>query len=126
MPGRHGWGGRGHGRHLPARRHMEPFLLLLVARKPSYGYELIQELGEMGMPGVAPSLVYRMMRQFEMDDLVLSDWDTDTAAGPARRVYRITADGLMILQDWAEQLEDTVSVLNDFLRAYEQLEHPEK
>lgn len=122
MQGRHWQGGSGFGRRLPVRRFMEPFLLLLVARKPSHGYELIQELGELGMPDIAPSLVYRMLRQLEMDSLVISMWDTDTTAGPARRVYRITADGQLTLQNWVEQLKETDKVLNRFLGAYEQLE----
>ena len=39
-------------------------------------------------------------------------------AGPARRLYRMTADGEKLLHEWAETIERNVARLEEFLRAY--------
>jgi len=108
--------GRGAGRGL--HRFMEPCLLLLLRRGPSHGYDLAQGLAELGLPGVDPSLAYRLLRQMEEAGLVHSEWDTRVSSGPARRVYRLTPDGDALLADWVAELEGTDRVLHGFLAAY--------
>lgn len=126
--------GQGHGeRHHRERRHrghccpsegrvrsfIQPWLFLLLARSPAHGYELMDRLGQTAeAPGTDFGLLYRTLRQFEEDGLVNSTWDT-VGAGPARRVYEITGDGLEFLHDWAVNVRRTRRQLDGFLTEYE-------
>ncbi len=76
-------------------------------------------LADLGLPGVDPSLVYRLLRDMEEAALVRSEWDTQVASGPARRVYRLMPDGDALLADWVAELQETDRVLHGFLAAYE-------
>jgi poly-beta-hydroxybutyrate-responsive repressor len=98
---------------------MQPRLLLFLARKPAHGYELMDRLEhEPDGPDADPGFVYRTLRQFEEDGLVSSSWDTE-GGGAARRVYRITAEGLDYLDAWAARMQRTRERLDRFLSEYE-------
>ncbi|MFL7809626.1 MAG: helix-turn-helix transcriptional regulator [Anaerolineae bacterium] len=116
MPGRQRRGrGRGRGWGRPIRGFLEPCLLLVLQRGKSHGYDLKDELGPFGMGNVNPSLVYRALRDMEEEGLVRSEWDTESTAGPARRVYELTREGHERLNEWAEELRHTDLVLHHFL-----------
>jgi PadR family transcriptional regulator PadR len=99
------------------RGFMQPRLLLLLAQKPSHGYELMEALGQGEDPGADPGLLYRTLRHFERDGLVRSSWATE-GRGPARRVYEITEDGLEYLHAWAANILRTRERLDRFLADY--------
>ena len=98
----------------------QPRLLLELAKKPSYGYELIERLGQAGSPAPDPGNFYRMLRSLEQDGLVCSSWDTQKS-GPARRVYELTDLGREFLQAWAVTIQHTHQSLDRFLSEYETL-----
>jgi len=101
------------------RGFLQPWLLLLLARKPAHGYELIEQLGQdEQVPAGDPGLLYRTLRQFEEDGLVRSSWNTE-GPGPARRVYEITAEGLDYLHAWEANLRRTRERLDRFLAEYQ-------
>jgi PadR family transcriptional regulator PadR len=122
MPrGRHrrGRGRRGQFAGGAIRRFMEPVLLLLLYQDASHGYDLVSSLEPFGLGDVAPGPVYRTLRGLETAGLVESEWDTESSAGPARRVYRLTEAGRRYLVDWVEELRETDSALHHFLAAYD-------
>jgi len=105
------------------RGFMQPWLLLLLAQKPTHGYELMEQLGrDEDTPAADPGLLYRTLRQFEQEGLVCSTWDTERG-GPARRVYEITAEGLEYLHAWAVNIRRTRERLDRFLAEYESQFH---
>ena len=117
-PGR---GRRGKHRHAPGghvRSFIQPRLLFLLARNPTHGYELMEQLNEGEGAAIDTALLYRTLNRFEADGLVSSAWDTEVP-GPARRVYEITADGLEYLHAWAVQIRRTRQRLDRFLQEYE-------
>jgi PadR family transcriptional regulator PadR len=127
MPGRQRRGrgqgrGRGRGWGRPIRGFLEPCLLLILKKGKSHGYDLKRELEPFGMDEINPSLVYRALRDMEEDGFVRSEWDTETTAGPARRVYEMTDAGMAYLTQWAEDLRETDRVLHHFLEAVENME----
>jgi PadR family transcriptional regulator PadR len=122
MPHRRRRRGRGRGGRFAGgsiRRFLEPVLLLLLHKGAGHGYELVSALEPYGLGDVAPGPVYRTLRELEAAGLVQSEWDTQSSAGPARRVYRLTDAGHGYLADWAENLRETDSVLHHFLTAYD-------
>jgi poly-beta-hydroxybutyrate-responsive repressor len=93
-------------------------LLLQLSKKPAHGYELMEALGSEDFPTPDPSTLYRTLRQFEEEGLVHSTWDTG-GGGPARRVYKLTNQGLKHLHAWAVNIRMTRERLTQFLTEYE-------
>lgn len=102
---------------------MEPFVLLLIAEKPSHGYELASKLSEFGIfvSGVGQmGNLYRMLAKLENIGFVTTDWDIETA-GPAKKVYRITKYGLEALESYVNELSNFKRIIDEFLERYSKL-----
>lgn len=122
--------------YLRAEQLLQPGLLLLLARNPMHGYELIQSLHRLSFirEEYDPATVYRNLRHMKDDGLVSSEWQAGES-GPARRVYYLTAEGDRLLKMMAvnaqsrrEQLEAFVTLLmevcGESIRASD--DHPTK
>ena len=107
-------------------RFMQPSILMGLYTKPSYGYELIQNIQRFGfIEGLAPpGMIYRHLRQMEEDGLVSSEWET-VGAGPAKRIYQLTEEGKQMLGIWIEYIEQQVRNLNELIRQYYELQKTE-
>ncbi len=100
-------------------RFVEPCILLLLAEQNRHGYSLRDELMQREwIQDVDFGYLYRTLRRMEEADLVSSEW-AEEGPGPLKRVYRITPAGRKLLNDWAESLRQTRSLLDKFLRAYD-------
>jgi PadR family transcriptional regulator, regulatory protein PadR len=100
------------------RNFLRPCILLLVSERSSYGYDLLERLGELGMGQTDPGSLYRLLRAMEREGLVVSRWET-SSMGPARRTYAITADGVEWLHAWAGALAESRRIVSLFLRRYQ-------
>ena len=99
-------------------RFVEPVVLLLLKKKRrSYGYDLSADLDEYALTDAAieRAALYRTLRALEANGNVRSEWETDKA-GPARRVYRLTAKGERHLQEWATVLEQVSKSMARFVK----------
>lgn len=101
------------------QRYVQPSLLLALRQGKSYGYELIQNIGEYGFlrGDVPPGMIYRHLRQMDEEGLVASEWDAE-GDGPAKRVYVITPDGLEVLDAWIMHMERQRDALDRFIKRY--------
>ena len=103
-----------HGRNYPCTcamgnlyRFVEPVsLFLLKAKGRSYGYQLANDLRQYALTDaqIEVAALYRTLRQLEENGKVTSEWDVE-GSGPARRVYKLTAEGLQHLGEWIVVLE---------------------
>jgi PadR family transcriptional regulator PadR len=85
-------------------RFGEPALLLLVSAGPTHGYELLEALPELiGDERVDVGNVYRTLRAFEDEGLVVSEWQADLP-GPTKRTYTVTPAGRAVLDAWLDSL----------------------
>ena len=123
----HGGGrGRGRGRRwmgehsLMDVRLVEPALLAFLKKQPSHGYGLLEKLDQLGLGSIQPSVIYRILRDYEEIGLVESGWDTNETQGPPRRVYGITEDGLAALDRAKGSLKETVDRIDALLKIIEQ------
>jgi poly-beta-hydroxybutyrate-responsive repressor len=109
-----------------AERYIQPSILMALKSKPSYGYELIQGICRFGfVEGQAPpGMIYRHLRDLEKNGLVASEWKTD-GAGPAKRVYQITAEGDEVLDYWILYMKNQAEKLLIFIENYENLKKDE-
>jgi poly-beta-hydroxybutyrate-responsive repressor len=92
--------------------------MLLIAERPSHGYDILERLEELGLGATDPGGLYRTLRAMEREDLVKSEWET-SAAGPERRTYSLTDDGADWLHAWAGALSESRRFLTRFLQRYE-------
>ncbi len=100
------------------RNFLRPFLLLLIAEKPAYGYDLLDRLTCVGYRHIDQGWLYRTLRTMEQECLVCSAWEpSDT--GPPRRRYTVTAGGLTWLDTCAPTVRDLRCVADRFLTRYE-------
>jgi len=104
------------------RGFIQPRLLLLLAKKASHGYELMEALRS--IPGSEnlsdPGMLYRTLRQLEEAGVVRSTWDTG-GRGPARRVYQLTKVGREHLECWVVDIRKTREHLDQFILEYESI-----
>ncbi|MEJ2727211.1 MAG: helix-turn-helix transcriptional regulator [Deltaproteobacteria bacterium] len=101
---------------------MQPSILLGLKIKPSYGYELINSIQKFGfVQGQAPpGMIYRHLRGLEADGLVKSEWQTE-GTGPARRIYRLTAEGDEALSLWIDYMQRQADNLIRFIQEYKRV-----
>lgn len=100
------------------RNFIRPCLLLLLAERPSHGYDLLERLGSLGVHETDPGRLYRTLRAIEREGVVRSHWDT-SGSGPARRTYELTGEGLEWLHAWAGALAESERIVGGYLERYE-------
>lgn len=101
-------------------RYIQPSILMALKIKPSYGYELIREIAVFGFVegDVPPGMIYRHLRDLEENGLVVSEWETE-GAGPAKRVYQLTEEGMAVLALWIAYMQQLAERLLNFVRRFE-------
>lgn len=83
------------------RRGTAVLACLLMLRSPQYGYALLEQLSEAGIP-VEGNTLYPLLRRLEAQGLLLSEWNTDESR--PRKFYRTSTAGdalaTVLLEDW--------------------------
>jgi PadR family transcriptional regulator, regulatory protein PadR len=105
-----------------ADRYIQPSILMALKDKPSYGYELLQNIERFGfVEGHAPpGMIYRHLRDMEDHGWVLSEWKTDEG-GPAKRIYQLTNEGDEVLASWISYMERQAKKMLVFIKMYQDL-----
>ncbi len=116
----HGRRGRGRGRRII--NYLQPCLLLMLHRAPAHGYNLTNGLAEFGLDpdAIDSSLIYRALREMETEEFIQSAWEEESL-GPRRRVYEITEDGKIYLQEWMDDLNRLKVEIETLTREYAKL-----
>ena len=83
------------GLALELRRGTLIILVLSQLKEPMYGYNLVKKLQDNGIP-IEANTLYPLMRRLESQDLLQSEWETSEAK--PRKYYKITDDGLIVLE----------------------------
>jgi DNA-binding PadR family transcriptional regulator len=102
-------------------RHLPAFILLLLAETPAHGGALMAALNAR-FPALKAdtAAVYRALQQMEKNGELHSKWDT-SGKGPAIRVYQLSKAGREKLVFWRQDIQERISGLQEFLRAYDRL-----
>lgn len=80
---------------LELRRGTLILLVLSQLKEPMYGYNLVKKLQDNGIP-IEANTLYPLMRRLESQGLLKSEWETSEAK--PRKYYKITDDGLIVLE----------------------------
>ncbi len=100
------------------RTYLRPSLLVLLAEAPSHGYELLEQVRELGLRVAEPGGLYRALRSMDEDGLVRSWWEP-SESGPARRLYEITDAGRRSLAAFTDEVRGVRELLDSLLRRLE-------
>jgi PadR family transcriptional regulator PadR len=71
---------------------LEYCVLALLACRPRYGFELVQALAQVDGMLTTEGTIYPLLSRLRKEQLVGSEWQ-ESASGPPRRYYRLTARG---------------------------------
>lgn len=97
------------------RRATLPFsVLAILARGPSYGYELIQEISSSIGMETSEGTVYPLLSRLSKQRLIASEW-RPSDAGPPRKYYTVTDEGHRALRDFSAAWSEHVSALDTVL-----------
>jgi PadR family transcriptional regulator PadR len=107
-----GPGGAGPGGGRYRRSVLEVAILSSLAETDSHGYDLVEQIESLAsnLVCVDSGTMYRMLREMEQEGLVTSSWQTPEA-GPSRRVYTVTAEGIEALDLMARSLAQRASIM---------------
>ena len=90
----------------------EVALLLLLKERAHYGLELLDRLNRAAID-VADGTIYPVLHRLERQELIRSEWVTETPNGRPRRYYAPTSAGLTRLEE----------MLNEWRRLSASLSH---
>lgn len=93
------------------RAYLRPCLLVLLAEGPSHGYELLEEVRELGFAGADAGGLYRTLRAMDHEGLVRSWWEA-SPNGPPRRTYELAEHGDIALALAVAELREALRLLN--------------
>lgn len=83
-------------------------------KKPMYGYSLVTQLNEAGMP-VETNTLYPLLRRLEAQGLLSSEWDV--SEGKPRKYYAITEEGneiyRILRRQWLKNAECMEKLLEE-------------
>jgi len=94
---------------------LEYCVLALLGGREMYGLELVRALAEVDGMVLSEGTLYPLLSRLRKDDLVDTTWQ-ESAAGPPRRYYRLTAKGRRALVDFSTEwrrFRDAVETLID-------------
>lgn len=83
---------------------LEYCVLRLIAKEPTYGYELVMQLKQVGFADISESTLYPLLLRLEQQEKVTVERKS-SPKGPSRKYYFITESGkealLNFQQDWS-------------------------
>jgi len=71
---------------------LELAILALLGREPSYGYQIVTQVASAPQLATGEGTVYPLLRRLKREALVETFWQ-ESASGPPRQYYRLTAKG---------------------------------
>ncbi len=103
-------------------RHAPEFILLFLAEETGCGMDLYKKFEQLiPISKFDSAIVYRSLAKLEKEELVEFEWDT-SGKGPAKKMYRITGNGLDRLAEHKGFVELRIKNLGIFLDKFSKLE----
>ena len=87
---------------------LELCILQVLRRTPSYGYEIVTTLADMGPLATTENTIYPLLRRLKTEQL-LETFSKESPSGPPRQYYRITRAGMTHLatleKEWGSMVD---------------------
>jgi PadR family transcriptional regulator PadR len=94
---------------------LEGCVLEVISRKPSYGYDITQQLRKLGFTDVAEGTVYTILVRLEKNELVSIE-KRPSEVGPPRKLYSLTEAGDKELETFWTKWQFVSSKINELRR----------
>ena len=91
---------------------LEGSVLEVISRKPTYGYDITQQLRKLGFEDVVEGTVYTILVRLEKNNLVSIE-KKPSEVGPPRKFYTLTPAGHKELQLFWNKWEFVSSKINE-------------
>lgn len=87
---------------------VEPAALAALLASGGHGYDMRKTISEMSYGAIDVDVggLYRALRRLEEDEAVVSRWSEEDAAGPRRREYELTEQGIERAEQWLDALRN--------------------
>jgi PadR family transcriptional regulator PadR len=89
-------------------------LLAVISEQPTYGYEMARKLSERGLRLVSEGSIYPLLSRLQRQGLV-EGYLVESPGGPARKYYRLAADGTVALRTWTDDWRKLASAVEGVL-----------
>lgn len=93
------------------RGTLEYCIMLMISKRPHYGYEIITELDQWPIIAAKESTIYPLLRRLLKDELLSSFWQETTEGLPPRKYYTITDKGTAYLSAMTEEWSNLLSAI---------------
>lgn len=93
---------------------LELCILALIEAGPRYGYEIVTQLAEIPQLAAGEGTVYPLLRRLKKDGWLETFWQ-ESASGPPRQYYRLTAVGLTALGAMRLEWTALVAGVNQYI-----------
>jgi PadR family transcriptional regulator PadR len=96
------------------RGTLEYCILLMLSKKPCYGYELLQKLEHYPIIASTESTIYPLLRRLLKENYLESVWKDSYEGLPPRKYYSLTLEGKEYLDTLSEEwnrLTETITKL---------------
>ena len=104
---------------------LELCVLALLGREPSYGYQIVTQIASAPQLATGEGTIYPLLRRLKRDELVETFWQ-ESASGPPRQYYRLTAKGRGALRAMRTEWEALVAAMGLYLDGHEKEEGYER
>lgn len=99
-------------------------ILELVARRESYGYQLVTDIRTIGLESLPDGTIYPALNRLEREGLIISRL-VPSQRGPARKYYTTTPSGLDALERGSRAWRGLVAAVEPLLGAAAERQRPE-
>ena len=95
------------------RGTLEFCVLLMVAGRDRYGYEIISELERRPILAAGESTVYPLLRRLMKEGHLSSYWRASAQGVPPRKYYAVTDQGREYLQAMSREWDNLLAAMED-------------
>jgi PadR family transcriptional regulator PadR len=93
---------------------LELSILALIDQGPQYGYEIVTRLAAVPQLAAGEGTVYPLLRRLKKDGVLETFWQ-ESAAGPPRQYYKLTARGQEALSGMRREWQQLIQAVGTFV-----------
>ena len=95
------------------RGTLEFCILLMIRRRPSYGYEIITTLEQYPIMAAKENTIYPLLRRLLKEGYISSSWQEGVEGLPPRKYYAMTDKGLEYLAAMSQEWEHLLDAIEE-------------
>ena len=95
------------------RGTLEFCILLMIRRRPSYGYEIISTLEKYPILSAKENTIYPLLRRLLKEGGISSSWQESTEGLPPRKYYALTDMGREYLEAMSGEWESLLAAIQE-------------